>query len=96
MEATSLGQLTSKPAKVMGQATENALSRYPASTEADEIPEDIPVPASETSKKGQAAPPDDEAAIRDFEVLIKGASPAPAKAAPAKATSAKTTAPKPN
>ena len=72
MEATSLGQLTSKPAKVMGQATENALSRYPASTEADEVPEDIPVPASETRKKGEAAPPDDEAAIRDFEVLIKG------------------------
>ena len=82
MEATSLGQLTNKPAKVMGQATENALSRYPASTEADEVPEDIPVPASETRKKGEAAPPDDEAAIRDFEVLIKGSGAAKAGAAP--------------
>jgi hypothetical protein len=77
MEASSLGQLTTKPAKVMGQATENALSRYPASTETDDIPEDIPLPASETKGK-DGTPPDDEAAIRDFEVLIKGIS-APAK-----------------
>jgi hypothetical protein len=77
MEASSLGQLTTKPAKVMGQATENALSRYPASTEKDDIPEDIPLPASERAGKN-GAPPDDEAAIRDFEVLIKGIS-APAK-----------------
>jgi hypothetical protein len=70
-EATSLGQLINKPAKVMGQATETALSRYPASTEKDDMPEDIPLPASEkTGKNG--APPDDEAAIKDFEVLIKG------------------------
>ena len=71
MEASSLGQLTTKPAKVMGQATENAMSRYPASTEKDDIPEDIPLPASETKGK-DGTPPDDEAAIRDFEVLIKG------------------------
>lgn len=80
MEATSLGQLTGKPAKVMGQAAENALSRYPASTEKDDIPEDIPVPASEQAGKN-GPPPDDEAAIRDFEVLIKGS---PGASQPAK------------
>ena len=82
-EATSLGQLINKPAKVMGQATETALSRYPASTEKDDIPEDIPLPASETRGKN-GAPPDDEAAIKDFEVLIKGSgAPAGKPATPA-------------
>lgn len=93
-ETTSLGRLTEKPAKVMGRATENALSRYPASSVAGAV-EDIPLPASETNRKGHGAPPDDAAALRDFEVLIKGAPnvaktpPAPKPAASKLATSSK-------
>ena len=93
-EATTPGRLTGKPAKVMGQAIENALTRYPASSEKDNYPDDIPLPASETRKPGKEAPPDDVAAIRDFEVLIKGqgasSKPSAAKTAESRqATSAK-------
>lgn len=91
-EATSLGQLTGKPAKVMGRATENALGRYPASSEKDNLPEDIPLPASETRKPGKDAPPDDQAAIRDFEMLIKGSG-ASSKPAAAKTAESKQVAP---
>ena len=82
VEPTSLARLTEKPAKVMGRAAESALSRYPASGVAGAV-EDIPLPASETNRKGHGAPPDDVAAIRDFEMLIKGAGvPGGAKNAP--------------
>jgi hypothetical protein len=71
MEGATLGQLLRKPAKVMGRATENALSLYPASNEPGTAAEEIPVPASEKPGKGRI-PPHDAAALRDLEALIKG------------------------
>jgi hypothetical protein len=69
-EPSSLGQLTKKPAHVMAQATDNAFRRYPLSTEIHDVEDaDEPVPAA--GRKGGDSP-DDEAAIKDFEMLIKG------------------------
>ncbi|HEV8199262.1 MAG TPA: hypothetical protein VGS03_04510 [Candidatus Polarisedimenticolia bacterium] len=71
LQAGSFSQLTGRPAKVMGRATEEAFSFYPASTEPGRARKDLSLPASEKGSRGML-PPSEEAALRDFEVLLKG------------------------
>ncbi|HET8945867.1 MAG TPA: hypothetical protein VFQ07_02695 [Candidatus Polarisedimenticolia bacterium] len=71
MEAASFGQLTGRPAKVMGRVTEEAFSLYPAATEPGRVHREISLPASEKGGRGMV-PSSEEAALRDFEVLLKG------------------------
>jgi transposase len=67
-ESTSLRQLVKKPAHVMGQVAENALRRYPLSTEAEQVDEKDAEQASADSDGG-----DDP--IEEFEMLLgQGAS----------------------
>lgn len=62
-ENTSLSQLTKKPARVMEQATGNALKRYPAKDEALEV-RDVAVEASSDDEGGTDP-------VGDFEALLK-------------------------
>lgn len=77
-EPCSLGQLTKKPAYIMGQAAENALSRYPEAAEAEQVADDAEETTTKASKKRGGDEMDDEAAIQDFEALIKKSGAAPA------------------
>ncbi len=67
-EPSSLSQLTKKPSKVMGQASENALHRYPGVNDVDDVVDDEVAPAAQ--RKGSRGDAEDEAAIQDFEALL--------------------------
>jgi len=69
MEGASLGQLTGRPAKVMGRAAEEAFSACPASTEPGRARQDIPLPVSDPGGKGRR-PGTREAALRDLAALL--------------------------
>jgi hypothetical protein len=80
MQAATFGQLTGRPAKVMGRVTEEAFSLYPAATEPGRVRREIALPASEKESRGMV-PSSEEAALRDFEALLKG-TPATLKGTP--------------
>ena len=68
--AASSGQLTGRPAKVMGRVAEEALAQYPPASEPGRLRKEISLPAAEKWSRGMV-PFSDEAALRDFEVLLK-------------------------
>jgi transposase len=68
-ESTSLRQLVNKPAHVIGQVAENALRRYPLSTEVEQVDEKDAEQASAPDYEGGDDP------IEEFEMLLgQGAS----------------------
>lgn len=68
LEYTSLGQLTKKPAHIMGQVAEKVLNRYPLAGAAEVLDEEEIAAAA--SGGGSKDAGDDEAAIKDFEMLL--------------------------
>lgn len=68
--AASSGQLTGRPAKVMGRVAEEAFAQYPSASEPGRVRKEISLPAAEKWSRGMV-PFSEEAALRDFEVLLK-------------------------
>jgi len=79
IESSSLGQLTKKPAKIMGEVARKTVTRYPGADEVEIVDdeESEKAVAASNPKKGKNAESDDDAAIQDFEMLLKkGGAPA--------------------
>jgi len=68
--AASSGQLTGRPAKVMGRVAEEAFAQYPPASEPGRVRKEVSLPAAERGSRGMV-PFSEEAALRDFEVLLK-------------------------